>query len=245
MLVSHVAPGTCQCRPCGVSLVPYRGPERWIHHQLREGPPTQLPGRQVDAICRLGTPARIFSAQCPEVRTAFLAPPIEPRPTSASSAKSTVAAGFDVSVIALWLGHESLESTNAYLHADMTLKKRTLARTTPPDASPWTLPAARPLGRPRPAGTYSAAGRPQQAAATYSCASLAQLKPAHADTRPAETSTMILKLGIMGRQAAPTPRRARRPRGLVLAAAILSACTLAPISASAAQDGRRLLPACA
>jgi site-specific recombinase XerD len=40
--------------------------------------------------------------------------------------------GVDVAVIALWLGHADLRSTNAYLHADMTIKERALARTTPP-----------------------------------------------------------------------------------------------------------------
>lgn len=45
-------------------------------------------------------------------------------------------AGVDVSVIALWLGHESLESTNVYLHADMAIKEQALARTAPPDANP-------------------------------------------------------------------------------------------------------------
>ncbi|MGH9189804.1 MAG: hypothetical protein ACRD0Q_07205, partial [Acidimicrobiales bacterium] len=33
-------------------------------------------------------------------------------------------------------GHESLQSTNIYLHADMTLKERALARTTPANARP-------------------------------------------------------------------------------------------------------------
>jgi site-specific recombinase XerD len=46
--------------------------------------------------------------------------------------------GVDVAVIALWLGHADLRSTNAYLHADMTIKERALARTTPP-----TSPAGR------------------------------------------------------------------------------------------------------
>ena len=47
-------------------------------------------------------------------------------------------AGVDVSVIALWLGHESTETTQIYLHADMSIKERALART--------TLPGS-PLGR--------------------------------------------------------------------------------------------------
>jgi integrase/recombinase XerD len=39
--------------------------------------------------------------------------------------------GFDRSVIALWLGHESVETTQMYLHADMRLKEKALSRTTP------------------------------------------------------------------------------------------------------------------
>jgi integrase/recombinase XerD len=45
-------------------------------------------------------------------------------------------AGVDTSVIALWLGHEQVETTQIYLHADLALKERALARTTPPDAKP-------------------------------------------------------------------------------------------------------------
>lgn len=36
--------------------------------------------------------------------------------------------GVDVAVIALWLGHSDIRSTDAYLHADMTIKERALAR---------------------------------------------------------------------------------------------------------------------
>ncbi|MEA5457254.1 tyrosine-type recombinase/integrase [Sinomonas sp. JGH33] len=41
-------------------------------------------------------------------------------------------AGVDTSVIALWLGHASVDTTQIYLHADMTLKEKALARTSPP-----------------------------------------------------------------------------------------------------------------
>ncbi len=44
--------------------------------------------------------------------------------------------GVDVAVIALWLGHADLRSTNAYLHADMTIKERALARTSPSTSRP-------------------------------------------------------------------------------------------------------------
>jgi len=45
-------------------------------------------------------------------------------------------AGVDTSVIALWLGHADVRSTQAYLHADMTIKQRALARTAPASAAP-------------------------------------------------------------------------------------------------------------
>jgi site-specific recombinase XerD len=40
-------------------------------------------------------------------------------------------AGVDTSVIALWLGHEQVETTQIYLHANLALKERALARTSP------------------------------------------------------------------------------------------------------------------
>ena len=37
-------------------------------------------------------------------------------------------AGVDTSVIALWLGHEQVETTQIYLHADLALKERAVAQ---------------------------------------------------------------------------------------------------------------------
>ena len=45
-------------------------------------------------------------------------------------------AGIDVTVIALWLGHESPATTRIYLHADMAIKEKAIARTTPPGTQP-------------------------------------------------------------------------------------------------------------
>ena len=44
--------------------------------------------------------------------------------------------GVDRSVIALWLGHESVETTQIYLHADMRLKEQALSRTLPHGVRP-------------------------------------------------------------------------------------------------------------
>jgi site-specific recombinase XerD len=45
-------------------------------------------------------------------------------------------AGVDTTVIALWLGHESVATTQIYVHADLALKERALARTAPINAAP-------------------------------------------------------------------------------------------------------------
>ncbi len=45
-------------------------------------------------------------------------------------------AGVDVTVIALWLGHESLDTTRIYLEADLEMKRCALAKTTPHQAQP-------------------------------------------------------------------------------------------------------------
>ena len=39
--------------------------------------------------------------------------------------------GVDRFVIALWLGHESIETTQMYVHADMKMKEQVLAKTVP------------------------------------------------------------------------------------------------------------------
>lgn len=56
-------------------------------------------------------------------------------------------AGVDTSVIALWLGHEHVDTTQIYLHADLALKERAIARTAEPNVRP---------GRYRPSDTLLA-----------------------------------------------------------------------------------------
>ncbi|HSS54456.1 MAG TPA: tyrosine-type recombinase/integrase [Gaiellales bacterium] len=61
---------------------------------------------------------------------------VSPHTLRHTAAMNLLHAGVDTTVIALWLGHESVEATQIYLHADMRIKERALARTTPPDAKP-------------------------------------------------------------------------------------------------------------
>lgn len=53
-----------------------------------------------------------------------------------TAAMRLLLAGNDVTVIALWLGHEQLATTNIYLHADMSHKQRAIDRVTPLAAKP-------------------------------------------------------------------------------------------------------------
>ena len=53
-----------------------------------------------------------------------------------TAAMRLLLAGNDVTVIALWLGHEQISTTNIYLHADMTQKQQAIDRTKPPGAKP-------------------------------------------------------------------------------------------------------------
>lgn len=61
-----------------------------------------------------------------------------------TTAMDLLHAGVEQSVIALWLGHESIETTQIYLDADLELKEKILARTIPIDSKPGKF---RPDGR--------------------------------------------------------------------------------------------------
>lgn len=56
---------------------------------------------------------------------------ISPHTIRHGTAMALLDAGVDISVIALWLGHESIETTNGYLHTSLALKEKALARVTP------------------------------------------------------------------------------------------------------------------
>ena len=61
---------------------------------------------------------------------------VHPHVLRHSCAMTLLQAGVDTSVIALWLGHAGVRSTDPYLHADITIKERALALTTPATAKP-------------------------------------------------------------------------------------------------------------
>jgi len=103
---------------------------------LRDEPlfPTRT-GRRLsaDAVeARMTLHAARAAHQCPTLENKRLTPHVL-RHTCAMTLQR---AGVDAAVIALWLGHADMRSTQIYLHADMSIKERALARTTPATSRP-------------------------------------------------------------------------------------------------------------
>ena len=61
---------------------------------------------------------------------------VSPHVLRHAAAMELLQAGVDRAVIALWLGHESVETTQIYLDADLALKEEALARTNPVKGAP-------------------------------------------------------------------------------------------------------------
>jgi site-specific recombinase XerD len=76
--------------------------------------------------------ARTAQASCPALRSKTVTPHV----LRHSAAMALLHAGTDITVIALWLGHERAETAQIYIHADQTIKQRALDRTTPPGIRP-------------------------------------------------------------------------------------------------------------
>jgi integrase/recombinase XerD len=81
---------------------------------------------------RLAVYATAAGRTCPTLTSKNVTPHV----LRHSAAMALLHAGTDITVIALWLGHESVTTTQIYLQADMALKQQALDRTTPPATAP-------------------------------------------------------------------------------------------------------------
>lgn len=94
-----------------------------------------LPNRQGAPMTRTNVAERLTLAiavatqQCPQLagRT------ISPHTLRHTTAMHLLQAGVDITVIALWLGHESPITTHGYVEADLAMKERALATIAPPE----------------------------------------------------------------------------------------------------------------
>jgi site-specific recombinase XerD len=121
--------------------------KEWLAHQ--DGAPTDplFPSTRgsrlsADALQRL---VRKHTLAARRVCPSLTAKIVTPHTLRHSAAMALLLRGVDLSVIALWLGHESTETTEVYLHADMRLKERALAHVTPSGCAPERYRAPDPL----------------------------------------------------------------------------------------------------
>lgn len=102
-------------------------PQDPVFPSIRGGPLSR------DAIERLVAKyATIAQQSCPSLKRKTVTPHV----LRHAAAMDLLQHGVDRSVIALWLGHESVETTQMYLHADLRLKEQALSRTTPLGVKP-------------------------------------------------------------------------------------------------------------
>ncbi|NUA27055.1 tyrosine-type recombinase/integrase [Cupriavidus basilensis] len=101
----------------------------WLRYQPGEPDDPVFPSSRgghlsADALQRLvSRNVAIACRSCPSLKKKS----VTPHTLRHAAAMSLLHHGVDLTVIALWLGHESSETTQIYLHADMQLKERALA----------------------------------------------------------------------------------------------------------------------
>lgn len=119
----------------------WRSTVRAIRTWLRRNPQFDsdsplLPNRDGQSMSRWNVMQRLdravqFAAEsCPSLAKRHISPHVIRHTT----AMHLLQAGVDISVIALWLGHESPATTHQYVEADLAMKERALARLQEPEA---------------------------------------------------------------------------------------------------------------
>ena len=106
----------------------------------RQGQPADplFPTRQGTALSRdavellVAKHAALAATSCPSINTKRVTPHVL-RHTNAMLLKAN---HVDITTIALWLGHESIQTTQIYQHADPTLKEQTIAKIAPLGTKP-------------------------------------------------------------------------------------------------------------
>lgn len=119
----------------------WRSTIRAIRAWLRRNPEFNagsplLPNRDGQAMSRWNVMQRLdhavqsATASCPNLASRH----VSPHTIRHTTAMHLLQSGVDISVIALWLGHESPATTHQYVEADLAMKERALARLHEPEA---------------------------------------------------------------------------------------------------------------
>jgi site-specific recombinase XerD len=101
---------------------------RWVNENDAASDAPLFPNRSGVALSRSGVERRMrkavekASAQCPSLKGRR----ISPHTLRHTTAMHLLQSGVDLTVIALWLGHESPTTTHAYIEADLAMKRKAL-----------------------------------------------------------------------------------------------------------------------
>lgn len=99
---------------------------------------TLIPNRSGNAMTRTNVAERLHLAVCSAAKTVGSLDKrcISPHTIRHTTAMHLLQSGVNISVIALWLGHESPTATHMYVEADLAMKDRALARLQEPCSKP-------------------------------------------------------------------------------------------------------------
>ena len=110
----------------------------WVREQGREDSKALFPSTRGGPLSADGVQHLLARhvAQARKNCTSLRKKRVSPHVLRHAAAMELLQAGVDRAVIALWLGHESVETTQIYLDADLALKEQALAKTNPVGALP-------------------------------------------------------------------------------------------------------------
>jgi integrase/recombinase XerD len=105
----------------------------WLDEQPGEPGDPLFPSRSGTPMSRDAVERRLtkHAAAAALAQPSLKGKKISPHVLRHTAAMRLLAAGVDTTVIALWLGHESVATTQIYIHADLAIKEKALARTAP------------------------------------------------------------------------------------------------------------------
>jgi site-specific recombinase XerD len=110
----------------------------WIKRTDSDKNAPLFPGSRSQPLSRSGVEERLrravksASTQCRSLTKR----PISPHTFRHTTAMHMLQSGVDITVIALWLGHESISTTHMYVEADLAMKQKALNKLHAPDGQP-------------------------------------------------------------------------------------------------------------
>ncbi len=112
--------------------------QAWLEHIDRRPEAPVFPNRAGKPMSRSGIEQRLQAAiakastRCPSLRSRA----ISPHTVRHATAMHLLQSGVDITVIAMWLGHEDTATTHQYIEADLAMKEAALKRMDAPSSKP-------------------------------------------------------------------------------------------------------------